>query len=137
MQSRTLLLAAMLCASVGCQKDAPVTEVSEVPVQAASRTSPAPAQHAGGSTKGLIKADRESLSSCESTKILVSWDISSLAPKINDVQVFANGSLFAAGGSVGSQLTDQWVVPGTVFVMKAAGDDSELDTLTIGGPICN
>lgn len=126
-------LSLLMC---GCQ-DKPATSADDTATaETAVAANASPAVTKGGSAKGLVKADRETLDSCDSTKVTVSWDISSLTPAINDVEIYANGALFAAGGSVGSQLTDQWVSPGTKFVMKAKPSGEELDTLTIGGPVC-
>lgn len=121
----------------GCQgRDAtnPAEGTAPVAEQPATHAPAVEAVTQGASAKGMLTADKITLDSCNPAVVKVSWDITSLAPRINDVEVFAGDALFAAGGTTGSSDTGPWTQPGTRFVLKSKPDGEELDSLTIGGP---
>ena len=88
----------------------------------------------GTSLKGLLKSDPAVLAGCEPQVVTVAWDISSLAPTINDVEVYAGDALFASGGSTGSSTTGPWTEPGSKFTLKGVPGGEVLDELVVSGP---
>lgn len=131
MQQRLLVCGFILIGLAAC-RDRDAAGTSE-------QAAPAP-QHAatirGASAKGLLKADPMTLASCQPAVVTVAWDISSLTPGLNNVEIYAGEALFASGGSTGSSATGPWALPGSRFTLKGVPGGKELDTLVIGGPVC-
>lgn len=111
--------------------------------QTASNDSPAPAPQAPAApqvevppTKWL-HAEPAVLSNCSTTVVTLRWDTRKDKPDMPTVKIYTgSGKLFAHVGASGSLQTGQWVKPGSSFILKNGKDDSELERLVIGGPIC-
>lgn len=86
----------------------------------------------------MIKAEPAALPDCTPTKVTLRWNVFATHPEIKTVKIYTGGGrLFAHTSATGSQETGPWIRPGSIFVIKNGADDSELETLTIGGPICS
>lgn len=85
----------------------------------------------------MIKAEPAALPDCNPTAVTLSWNVFATHPEIKTVKIYTgSGRLFAHTAATGKQETGNWIRPGSVFVIKNGNDDTELETLTIGGPIC-
>ncbi len=85
-----------------------------------------------------IRAEPASLGNCNTTKVTLHWDTRKDKPDMPTVKIYTgSGKLFAHAGASGSVETGQWVKPGSTFILKSGNDDSELEQLTIGGPVCD
>lgn len=111
---------------------APSDQVSTAPVA----SDPAQPQVQVSPTT-MIHAKPAVLPSCTPTVVTLKWDSYTTHPDINTVKIYTGkGKLFTHAGGVGSIETGPWVKPGSVFVLKSGVDDSELERITIGGPVC-
>lgn len=85
----------------------------------------------------MIHADPAALAGCNASTVILKWDVRGQDPELATVKIYTGtGKLFTHSGGVGSLETGPWVKPGSVFVLKSGVDDSELERLTIGGPVC-
>lgn len=86
----------------------------------------------------LIHAQPAALSDCNAATVTVRWDVRKDRPGVSTVKIYTgSGKLFAHSGASGSLDTGPWVKPGSTFILKSGKDDSELERLIIGGPVCN
>ena len=82
-------------------------------------------------------AEPAALADCKQTVITLKWDIRAEMPGVTSVKIYTDsGKLFAHLGAFGSVESGPWVKPGSAFVLKSGTDDTELERLTIGGPVC-
>src|SRR5690606_31400821 len=85
----------------------------------------------------MIHADPAALVGCKASTVTLEWDVRREDPELTTVKIYTGtGKLFTHSGGVGSLETGPWVKPGSVFVLKSGVDESELERLTIGGPVC-
>ena len=85
----------------------------------------------------MIRAEPAALADCKSAVVKLKWDTYKTHPDIKSIKIYTGaGKLFTHTAAVGSMETGPWVKPGSVFVLKSGVDDSELERLTIGGPVC-
>ncbi len=136
MQKRLMGLTLLVMSLAGCGNNDSARALPDSAPVAAPMTPAVPAASTGASLHGLLTANPAMLAGCQPQAVTVSWDISSLGPQVNDVQVFAGDSLFASGGSTGSSLTGAWTQPGSKFTLKGVPDGAVLDELVVGGPNC-
>ena len=121
-----LILAA--CGPAPSDESAPV-------VDTASKAPSGPQVAVSATT--LIQAEPASLPDCNSTVVTLKWNVRKTKPDLKAVKIYTGtGKLFAHMGPSGSVETGPWVKPGSSFVLKSGEDDSELERLTIGGPVC-
>jgi hypothetical protein len=85
----------------------------------------------------MIHAEPATLAACTPAVVTLKWDMRKEKPAMTTVKIYTgDGKLFTHSGGVGSLETGPWVKPGSVFVLKSGDDSSELERLTIGGPVC-
>lgn len=85
-----------------------------------------------------IRAEPAVLSNCSTTAVNLRWDTRKDKPDMPTVKIYTgSGKLFAHVGASGSLQTGQWVKPGSSFILKNGNDDTELERLVVGGPVCN
>lgn len=131
-----------LCACDGGPAPTGVSAETPVVMPTPSTAVPVPpATIASTMGRGILRADPETLSKCESATVSISWDASKLYPALTAVEIHvtatgeATGKLFAAGGATGTATTGPWAKPGLVFVARDT-IGNELDRITLGGPVC-
>ena len=134
MYKRFMVCTVALIGLGGCGKDDSVQDPSSSAPVAATAAANQPL--VGKSSKGLLTSDPAVLPGCNPQVVTVAWDISSLAPKVNDVEVYAGDALFASGGSTGGSATGPWTEPGSKFTLKGVPGGELLDELVVGGPAC-
>ena len=84
-----------------------------------------------------IHAEPAILNNCNTTAVTLHWDIRKDKPDVSTVKIYTeSGKLFAHVGASGNVETGHWVKPGSIFILKSGNDDSELERLIIGGPVC-
>ena len=134
MYKRLIVCTVALLGLGGCGKNDSMQDSSPSAPVAAIAAADQPL--VGKSLKGLLTSDPAVLPGCTPQVVTVAWNISSLAPKVNDVEVYAGDALFASGGSTGSSTTGPWTQPGSTFTLKGVPGGEVLDELVVGGPAC-
>ena len=134
MYKRLMVCTLVLIGLGGCGKNDSMQDSSPSAPDAATAAANQPL--AGKSSKGLLTSDPAVLQGCNPQVVTLAWDISSLSPKVNDVEVYAGDALFASGGSTGSSTTGPWTEPGSKFTLKGVPGGEVLDELVVGGPAC-
>lgn len=135
--SINLSLACMLVATLGACGPAP-SDLAPAPEQNAAPDAPAAI---AATTSDLISSTPASLPNCDKAIAAIEWNASS-QPGVTRVHVMAKSSdkaaeaLFSASGPHGKAQTENWVRPGTAFVLRNADNGMELATIVIGGPRC-
>lgn len=85
----------------------------------------------------MIHAEPAALPNCTATVVTLKWDVRQQKPGLKTVKIYTgSGKLFAHMGAFGSTQSGPWVKPGSAFVLKSGDDDTELERLTVGGPVC-
>jgi len=85
----------------------------------------------------MIHAEPAALPDCDPAVVTLTWDVRTAKPGLTSVKILTgNGKLFTHKGSFGTAQTGPWVKPGSVFLLTSGSDDTELERLTIGGPVC-
>lgn len=124
-----LALGLAACGPAPSDETAPVASTPAASEPAAPQVVVAPTS--------MIHAEPATLPSCKADLVTLKWDLRKDRPDLKTVKIYTgDGKLFTHSGGAGSQETGRWVKPGSVFVLKSGVDDSELERLTIGGPIC-
>lgn len=133
------LLPAVLAITLSACGPAPSDQATPaaVPSPTAAPTQPAAPQVEVPPTK-WIHAEPASLATCDTTAVTLRWDTRKDKPDMPTVKIYTgSGKLFAHAGASGSVETGKWVKPGSSFILKSGNDDSELERLVIGGPVCS
>ena len=136
MNKRSLLLPSLLVLAVTACGPAPSDQAAPV-AEAATGASPSTPQVEVAPTT-MILAEPASLAECKPSVVTLKWDLRKGTSDAKTVKIYTGaGKLFVHSGAAGSQETGPWVKPGSVFVMKDAADENEIERLTIGGPVCS
>lgn len=136
MNKRSFLLPSLLVLTVAACGPAPSDQTAPVADTAATASPTTPQVEVAPTT--MIHAEPASLSECRASVVTIKWDVRKEKPGLSTVKIYtANGKLFTHTGASGSQETGPWVKPGSTFVLKSGVDDTELERLTIGGPVCS
>lgn len=129
-----VLSAALALAACSKTEEAP-SPTGTAPASAPADPASAPANYQGAN--GLLTAAAPTTPTCQGP---IAMDVEWNAPGVEGAQLFvgegADAKLFAAGGNTSKGPTGPWVRPGTVFVLRNAADDSELDRLVVPGDAC-
>ena len=130
-----LLPLALGLAACGPKPSDDTAPVADAPAATTAPATAAPQVEVAPTT--MIHALPAALADCKQTSVTLQWDVRSQKPGLTSVKIYtADGKLFAHAGASGSNETGPWVKPGFVFVLKSAADETELERLTIGGPVC-
>lgn len=130
----SLPLAIALSACGPAPSDQAAPEAAPAPASAPSQPA-APQVEVPATT--WIHAEPATLPNCNTTVVTLRWDTRKDKPDMPTVKIYTgSGKLFAHAGASGSVETGKWVKPGSSFILKSGNDDSELERLVIGGPIC-
>ncbi|QNN71405.1 hypothetical protein [Thermomonas carbonis] len=135
MKASALILLPLAFTLAACGP-APSDQTTPVAETAAPAAAPVP-QVVVAPTK-MIHAEPAALAVCKPGAVVtLKWDVRKEKPELTTVKIYTeSGKLFTHSGASGSQATGNWVKPGSVFVLKSGVDDTELERLTIGGPVC-
>ncbi len=129
-----LALGLVACGPAPSDTTSPAAETA--PETASAAPAAAAPQVVVAPTK-MIHAEPAALADCKQTVITLKWDIRAEMPGVTSVKIYTDsGKLFAHLGAFGSVESGPWVKPGSAFVLKSGTDDTELERLTIGGPVC-
>jgi hypothetical protein len=127
----------LLPLALGLAACGPAPSDEAAPVDSAPVAAPATTPQVVVVPTSMIHAEPATLPTCKADVVTLNWDLRKDKPDLTTVKIYTgDGKLFTHSGGVGSQQTGQWVKPGSVFVLKSGVDDTELERLTIGGPIC-
>ena len=94
-------------------------------------------------TSSVLTFEPPSLSACNpASEVIVKWDVRTVHPEVQILQVFVNDGitekLFAEGSPLGEAKTGPWAQPGKPrFVLKNKANGKVLLEAAIGGPNCN
>ncbi|MCG8277891.1 hypothetical protein [Stenotrophomonas sp. NLF4-10] len=134
---KTIAAFALACALGGCGP-AP----SDLPPVQEAASAPAEPEVIEATTSDLISSTPSSLPNCDRAITTVSWDArgNDDVTQVN-VMVRSPGKikevLFSKSGATGQARTDEWVRPGTMFVLRNADGNVDLASIIIGGPRCD
>jgi len=130
-----LALGLAACSPAPSDDTSPATETAAAAPAAAAPAAPAP-QVVVAPTK-MIHAEPAALADCKPATVTLNWDTRKGQAEVKTAKIYTeSGKLFVHMGGSGSIETGPWVKPGAVFILKNGTDDTELERLTIGGPIC-
>ena len=134
--NRSLILLPLAFALAACSP--PPSDQVPAPATAPTSAAPAATAQVEVAPTTMIHADPARLPDCSPAVVTLKWDVYKDKPEIKTVKIYTGkGTLFVHTGAVGKQETGPWVKPGSVFVLKSGSDDTELERLTIGGPVCD
>lgn len=112
--------------------------VSDAPRPAAPAAPAAPVEPAAPVAR--LWFEPAALPSCQSGKVLVSWDASAVKGLKNvELKILRSGGeegQFARAGRVGSKETGDWMRAGRVIVLRNADDGAELARAKVGSLPC-
>lgn len=134
-----LVLAIAACSPAPDDQAASASAASATPatVEPAEATAMPSAPQVEVAPTVLIHAEPAALPDCNGHAVTLTWNVAQAKPGVATVKIYTgSGQLFAHHGASGSVETGPWAKPGSVFVLRSGDDDSELERLTIGGPVC-